>query len=536
MFLFLFLLVMCLPLNGVTGVDTEVSVKEGDSVTLNTGVQTNQQDIIRWYYNVILIALITGDLSNICTDVQCNEVNGRFRDRLKLDHQTGSLTITHTRNTHSGEYTLQIISSSNSEKIFSLYVHGVSGVDTEVSVMEGDSVTLNTGVQTNQQDIIRWYFNDILIARISGDLSNICTDVQCDEDTERFRDRLKLDHQTGSLTITQTRNTHSGEYTLQIISSSDSEKIFSVYVHGVTGDIVSVKEGDSVTLNTGVQTNQQDIIRWYYNVILIALISGDLSNICTDVQCNEDNERFRDRLKLDHQTGSLTIMNTRNTDSGEYTLEIISSDSSNSEKIFSVSVHDGTGVDTEEVSVMEGDSVTLNTGVQTNQQDRIKWYYNVIRIALITGDLGYICTDVQCNEGNERFRDRLKLDHQTGSLTITHTRNTDSGEYTLQIISRGSSDSEKIFSVSVYGARLDLQRNPVTSPACALPEPLASSTDFALNSDDTATYDMSDQHNTDSNMLCDAFSGNAPTNAPPAPLQTPRLLLPLLLFFLRLLL
>ncbi|XDV24150.1 hypothetical protein PO909_028401, partial [Leuciscus waleckii] len=94
-------------------------------------------------------------------------------------------------------------------------------------------------------------------------------------------------------------------------------------------------EGDSVTLNTGVQTNQQDLIRWYYNDILIALITGDLSYNCTDVQCNE---RFRDRLKLDHQTGSLTIMNTRDTDTGEYTLEINSiSNSRFSEKIFSVS-------------------------------------------------------------------------------------------------------------------------------------------------------------------------------------------------------
>jgi len=59
---------------------------------------------------------------------------------------------------------------------------------------------------------------------------------------------------------------------------------------------------------------------------------------------------------------------------------------------------------------MEGDSVTLNTGVQINQQDSIRWYYNDIRIAQISGDQSKICTDVQCNGGDERFRDRLKLD------------------------------------------------------------------------------------------------------------------------------
>ncbi|KTF78243.1 hypothetical protein cypCar_00047240 [Cyprinus carpio] len=63
-------------------------------------------------------------------------------------------------------------------------------------------------------------------------------------------------------------------------------------------------------------------------------------------------------------------------------------------------------------------------------------------------DLSDICTDVQCEGGDERFRGRLKLDHQTGSLTIMNIRTTDSGLYTLMIIS-SNSDSEKIFKVTV---------------------------------------------------------------------------------------
>ncbi|XDV23525.1 hypothetical protein PO909_028071, partial [Leuciscus waleckii] len=97
--------------------------------------------------------------------------------------------------------------------------------------MEGDSVTLKTGVKTNQQEKIKWYFNDIRIAQITVDQSKICTDVQC---TERFRDRLKLDHQTGSLNITNITNTHSGVYELSIISSRASIMTkFSIFVRGV---------------------------------------------------------------------------------------------------------------------------------------------------------------------------------------------------------------------------------------------------------------------------------------------------------------
>ncbi len=83
------------------------------------------------------------------------------------------------------------------------------------SVKEGESVTLDLSV-INQNDVMTWYFNETLIAEITGDQSKICTDDQCDE---RFRDRLKLDHQTGSLTIMNTRTTDSGLYKLQIHSS-----------------------------------------------------------------------------------------------------------------------------------------------------------------------------------------------------------------------------------------------------------------------------------------------------------------------------
>uniref|UniRef100_A0A8C1AIV5 Ig-like domain-containing protein n=1 Tax=Cyprinus carpio carpio TaxID=630221 RepID=A0A8C1AIV5_CYPCA len=59
-----------------------------------------------------------------------------------------------------------------------------------------------------------------------------------------------------------------------------------------------------------------------------------------------------------------------------------------------------------------------------------------------------------------RFRDRLKLDNQTGSLTITNTRTEDSGYYLLVIY--GVNPSLKTFSISVY-AHLPL---PVISREC----------------------------------------------------------------------
>ncbi|XP_039538581.1 uncharacterized protein LOC120486561 [Pimephales promelas] len=205
-------------------------------------------------------------------------------------------------------------------------VFGVGSEKVSVSVMEGESVTFYTGVQTIQQEEIKWYFYGIRIARINGDQSKICTDVQCNGGTERFRDRLKLDNQTGSLTITHTTNTDSGEYEVKIISSSDIiGNIFNISVNGVSAVEIdevkreSAKEGEYVTFDPGVIKNPHDVMTWYYNNTLIAEITGDQRQICTDDQCKE---RFRDRLKLDHQTGSLTITHITNTHSGEYQLVI----------------------------------------------------------------------------------------------------------------------------------------------------------------------------------------------------------------------
>ncbi|XP_067254929.1 carcinoembryonic antigen-related cell adhesion molecule 1-like [Chanodichthys erythropterus] len=204
---------------GASGVDTnKVSMKERNSVTLNTGVKVTQKDRIRWFFNGSRIAEIIVDQSKICTDVQCDE---KFRDRLKLDHQTGSLTIMNIRNTDAGEYQLLItINSSSSVKIFNVDVTDVPAAQRDEqktkSVKEGESVTLGSDATKNPKDLLTWYYNDTLIAEITGDQSKICTNNQCDE---RFRDRLKLDHQTGSLTIMNIKTTDSGEYKLEISSN-----------------------------------------------------------------------------------------------------------------------------------------------------------------------------------------------------------------------------------------------------------------------------------------------------------------------------
>ncbi|KAK7126481.1 hypothetical protein R3I94_017836 [Phoxinus phoxinus] len=233
--LFFWLCFCCL--DGVfAGIDADmesVLVTEGDSVSLNPGLTEIQEDEeIIWTFgsNGSLIAKTNG-VKNTIPD----NLDGRFRDRLELDKKTGSLTITHTTTEHTGVYVVEI-SSSRSSSIyrFTVNVYGVfAGTDElkSVSVMEGDSISLNSGLTEIQEDEeIIWTFGSkgSLIAKTDGVRNTIPDDLD-----ERFRDRLKLDKKTGSLTIMNITTEDAGVYEVEISGSGPSSIYrFKVTVYG----------------------------------------------------------------------------------------------------------------------------------------------------------------------------------------------------------------------------------------------------------------------------------------------------------------
>ncbi len=103
----------------------------------------------------------------------------------------------------------------------------------------------------------------------------------------------------------------------------------------------------------------------------------------------------------------------------------------------------------ESVSVMEGDSVTLHTDLtEIHEDDDVLWKYGAenSQIAKMKKKKHILST---FNGPDERFRDRLKMDDQTGSLTITNITTEHAGVYRLEITA--AKRSSKTFSVSVYG-------------------------------------------------------------------------------------
>ncbi|XP_056614077.1 uncharacterized protein LOC130429503 isoform X3 [Triplophysa dalaica] len=205
------LLLCSLLLNGVFG-DTEdnVSVKEGDSVTLqiNPEVINRAEDLLLWF-NDTNVAKIDLEVK----DSQPKYTDGRFRDRLNLDRQTGSLNITHITSKDTGEYKLEIIRKDGTiYKTFRVFV--IDEVES-VSVIEGDDYTLHTdATRTKTEDVIEWKFKNSLIA-----YSNKTTS----------KGRFHIDS-VGSLIITNIRSEDSGLYDVYITGSKIIHKRFKVTV------------------------------------------------------------------------------------------------------------------------------------------------------------------------------------------------------------------------------------------------------------------------------------------------------------------
>ncbi|XP_056615391.1 uncharacterized protein LOC130430345 isoform X2 [Triplophysa dalaica] len=431
-------------------VDKSVSVKTGDSVILHTGVKDIQKDDeITWMFEDTSIAKMKGDQT-------IENIDERFKGKLKLNPQTGSLIIKDTKTEHTGLYKVKMtLRDLTSAQIFS-----VSESD-KLSVNEGDPFTLNSGQTELGDNVLTWRFKDKHIVTVSKHQTSVC-------DEERFKDRVHVDPQTGSLTVRNSRTKDSGLYQLQI-STETSERKFTVTVREKIRK-VSVMEGESFTLNTVDAFMQRpDMIKWMFGHKSIAELIGKKPDVVLD-----KDERFTDRLKLDHQTGSLTVTNTRTTDSGLYTLKI---DSEDSEWKFSVTVRgrppwekrpeqkeESTENTPEESKLLdspireeEQTESTENTPEESKlltsqdlsiREEQTESTENTpeeskLQDSPIRAEVKTAAADV---DKDDRFTDRLELDPKNGSLTVTNSRTTDSGRYTLKI---GSEDSEWEYIVNV---------------------------------------------------------------------------------------
>ncbi|KAI7791016.1 hypothetical protein IRJ41_007212 [Triplophysa rosa] len=313
-----------------------VSVTEGESVTLSVNLTDHQRKHgISWKFGAqgYLIAEITRE-SRI--RIYENQANGRFRGRLKLD-QTGSLTITKTRITHSGLYEVTNTNTNAKLKIFNITVYDylpVPVITNSSGSSSGSKCVVLCSVMNVSHVSLSWYKGKSLLSSISvsehRDISSISLHLECLDDSYTCVINNSITNQTQHLNTDVC-------HTCSVCLNKD------IYTHleqleGVFGtEHMPVKEGDSVNLPVNLTDHQRKHgISWKFGArgYLIAEITrGD-----GKVRTYEDQAdgRFSDRLTLDH-TGSLIITNITANDSGLY--EVTNTSTNAKLNTFIITVH-----------------------------------------------------------------------------------------------------------------------------------------------------------------------------------------------------
>ncbi|XDV23803.1 hypothetical protein PO909_028208 [Leuciscus waleckii] len=149
--------------------------------------------------------------------------------------------------------------------------------------MEGDSVTLNSDTQIREDDYIMWKFGaeKALIAKMNKKKQIFST--YNDVPDGRFRDRLKLDDQTGSLTITNTTTEHAGDYIEEISGLNLTSKTSSVSIYArLPVPVISSNSSNCSSSNCSLVcsvVNVSDVtLSWNKGISVLSSISvSDLS-------------------------------------------------------------------------------------------------------------------------------------------------------------------------------------------------------------------------------------------------------------------
>ncbi|XP_065099501.1 uncharacterized protein [Paramisgurnus dabryanus] len=206
---FVFLSFCFTSLNGVVGDEVKsVSVTEGDSVTLHSNItEILSAHLILWKTQGSLIARINREANK--TSIYDEDFDGRFRDRLQVNNQTGDLIITNITTQHTGLYQIIITSKLMLSHTFNVTVYArlpVPVITTQNSSSSETSSCVFVCSVLNVRDVsLSWYKGNSVLSSISVsdlNISSISLHLKCLNDSYSCVVNNTISNQTQHLNVT----------------------------------------------------------------------------------------------------------------------------------------------------------------------------------------------------------------------------------------------------------------------------------------------------------------------------------------------
>ncbi|XP_039538307.1 SLAM family member 5-like isoform X3 [Pimephales promelas] len=398
------LFICFLLLKGVFGAEDTVktvSGMEGDSLTLNTDVtQIQKADLILWIFGPesTRIAQINRQVNMV--SLFSNALDGRFRDRLHLDDQTGDLTIMNIRTEHSGLYELQIYSRNvATTQKFSIIVSArlpVPVISRNCSSSSSSSCSLVCSVVNVNDVTLSWYAGMSVLSSISASDLSISLSLP-----------LEVEYQD--------KNTYSCVLNNPISNQTTHLDINTLCRHTCAAAGLSAKAIALVCV-CALAAVLCGIYRYRQHKML--------------KRADQDEETYKENSCS--QNGAVPLLAVE-TDGGEMSnqkRDLRNSVFAKEDKITSV-------------QVMEGQSVTLHTDdAEIQGMDTILWkfadYKNHDAKFVVIATLNKTNNEeLPYNTNILKFKDSLKLDLNSGSLSITNITAKLCGHYKLHISREG---------------------------------------------------------------------------------------------------
>ncbi|XP_073721379.1 uncharacterized protein [Misgurnus anguillicaudatus] len=213
--MFLMCVYLCLCFCGLTGVFGDkvksVSVMEGDSLTLHTNTKLQRDDMILWKFGPENSLIATISIAAKKISIYDDVLDGRFRDRLQLNYQTGDLIITDITTQHTGLYKMIISGKKKTSYRFNVTVYAlpISVITFNSSQCSSSSISncsLLCSVLNVRDVSLSWYKGNSLLSSISVSDLNIRLSLSLEveyQDTNTYRCVLNnnITNQTQHLNI-----------------------------------------------------------------------------------------------------------------------------------------------------------------------------------------------------------------------------------------------------------------------------------------------------------------------------------------------